>query len=178
MAYFTLLTDERPSIVEAMAKLVGSAKDIYRTEPIRYLRIEIQESNSRNSHSQVVIYTEAIDGGYGWDEWNSFWTETLEESEIAKKLLQRIQFKNENVHYTNNYLEFTVKYSPKIKAIEDAIHDLRKGGFYDELHREDEGYTVITKDVRGLRKFQEKHNKVVSIYKEDDFDTLYNVYIS
>lgn len=178
MTYFSLLTDERPNIVQAMTRIVGSAKSIYKNEAIRYLQIKVEESRSSNSHSQVVIYTEPIDGGYGYDEWDSFWTENAEETEIAKKLLQRIRFKNENVYYGDDYLEFTVRHSPRLEAIENAIHDLKYGDFYDELHREDEGYTVITKDVRGLRKFQQKHHKVVSVYKEDDFDTLYNVYIS
>lgn len=178
MTYFSLLTDERPNIIQAMTRLVDSAKSIYKNEPIRYLRIEVENSETSDADGEVVIYTEPIDGGYGYDEWDSFWTENAEETEIAKKLIRRVRFKNENVHYGDGYLEFTVKHSPKIEAIENAIFDLKNGNFYDELHREDEGYTVITKDVRGLMKFHHKHHNVVRVYQDDDFDTLYNVYIS
>ena len=103
-----------------------------------------------------------------------------EEVEQAKQLIRRIHFDNERIEYDGYWgeLYINIRNSPRLIKIRKAVSDLKNGKFYDELHREDEGYSLITKDIKGLKAFQQKHSDVVSIYQSDFGNTLFNVYIS
>ena len=159
-----------------MYYIVSSAKSIYENEPIEDLRIIISEE-----HNKFYIEVEAtqVDS----EHFDCYGIESLdseEEVEQARKLIRRIRFENENIEYDGYWGDFyiNIKNSPKLIKIRNAVSDLKYGNFYDELHREDNGYTVITKDIKGLKAFQQKHSDVVSIYQSDFGKELFHVYIS
>lgn len=165
----------KKNIVEAMVDIVGEAKDIYKKEPITYLTIFVHLENGIN---YLCIETRQVDSDFN-DQWGSVRLDNKEEVEIARKLLRRVRFGREYVEFDKEGdLEIYVKDSPRLQKIRNAVDDLKYGKFYDELHREDEGYTVITKDVRGLKEFQKRHSDVVSVYGSDFGRDLFYVYIS
>ena len=163
-------------IIKKMINIVGIAKSIYKTEPIENLRIVISKE-----HNSSYIEVEAIQ--VDSEHFDCYGIESLdseEEIEQAKQLIRRIRFKNESIEYDGYWgeLYINIKNSPKLIKIRKAISDLKYGNFYDELHREDDGYNVITKDKIGLQAFQQKHSDLVNVYQSDFGNTLFNIYIS
>lgn len=166
----------KEDIVKKMINIVGTAKNIYRQEPIEDLRIVISEE-----HNSFYIEVEAtqVDS----EHFDCYAIESLnskEEVEQAKQLIRRIHFDNERIEYDGYWgeLYISIRNSPRLTKIHQAISDLKNGKFYDELHREDEGYSLITKDIKGLKAFQQKHSDVVSVYQSDFGKTLFNIYIN
>ena len=163
-------------IVKKMIDIVDTTKRIYKDYPVEDLRIIISKE-----HNSFYIEVEGreIDS----EHFDCYAIESLnseEEVEQAQQLIKRIRFDNEKIEYDGYWgeLYINVRNSPRLTKIRNAVSDLRNGNFYDELHREDEGYTVITKDIKGLKEFQRKHSDVVNIYQSDFGNTLFNVYIS
>lgn len=158
------------NLIQTQINAVRTAKDIYKTEPLTYLEIKISEGNNIN---YLVVKSMSVDSEY-LDTW---FCKTITDKETAIKLIHRVQFKNEHVEYTDKGLEVYIKNSPRLNRIRKAVHDLRHGNFYDELHKEDIGYTIITNNIKGLKKFQQKYRDIVKIYPDDDCKGLYDVFI-
>lgn len=158
---------EELGIVEAMIYIAGTAKNIYKQELLKEIRICIQGL-------YVEVESLGLDTDF-YDSWEMIKCDNPVELDIARELIHRIKFGSERVlHYSDEVIVY-IQDNPHIRRVEEAIDVLKSADFYSEMHQEDEGYSFILKDKNGMRKYFDEFGDVASCYLEDG---IYEVYFS
>lgn len=162
------------AIVKKMIPIVSTARSIYKTEALSYIRVTVNYSESLKSN-YVEVESMGVDSEF-LDSWQ-FVKITPSEVESAIKIVQMINFKGERVSYLSNGIELYVRRSPRIRQVEESIYALRCADFYSELHQEEScSYSVILKDTqkaqKELKAFLKKYDNV-SCYYEYGIYSLY-----
>lgn len=162
-------------VVSKMIRIVEVARDIWKKEPLQYIRVTVHQD-----HHQKQWYAEVEGMGIDSEFLDCWELVDLAPSEVepAIKIIQRINFKGERVSYLDNGVELWVKSSPRVEKIRESISALRRADFYSEMHQEDEccSYSFILKNTEKakneLRKFLKTYQNV-SCYFEDGIYKLY-----
>lgn len=135
-------------IVGKMIRIVETARNIYKKEPLSYIRVTASQDHKKwyAEVEAMSIDKEFIDC---WD----IVSLTPSEVEPAIKIIKMINFGNERVHYLDNGVELDVRSSPRVEKIEESISALKNANFYKELHQEDGCvYSCILKDTKKAKK--------------------------
>lgn len=160
-------------MIEKMIRIADTAKNIYKNEPLSYICIGVVES-----HGKYYVEVEATPiCNEHLECWEIIQIDKFE-VDTAVKLIHRIKFNSENVIYNDNGIEFYVKDSPKLRAIESAINDLKDSSFYKELHHEDGcSYSCILKNtknaIKDLERYVNTHSNVSCYFDEG----IYHIYM-
>ena len=137
-------------IVGKMIRIVETARNIYKKEPLSYIRVTAsQDHHGEKWYAEVEAMS--IDKEF-LDCWDIVRL-TPSEVEPAIKIIKMINFGNERVHYLDNGVELYVRSSPRVEKIEESIRALKNANFYKELHQEDGCvYSCILKDTEKAKK--------------------------
>ena len=158
-------------IVGKMIRIVETARNIYKKEPLSYIRVTASQDN-HGEKWYAEVEAMSIDKEF-LDCWDIVRL-TPSEVEPAIKIIKMINFGNERVHYLDNGVELYVRSSPRVEKIEESIRALKNANFYKELHQEDGCvYSCILKDTKKAKK---ELKQFLNVYSNVECHYEYGIY--